>query len=351
MGVAAPEHAATSTPTSARAAAGRIGVRIVTQILLRVGTGESVPERPTRPSAGLETSSRRRAGRSARLETCASGSSRCGSSRRASPPCGPPRASSCSSRTVQADPTDLLVGVAMLLPAGIAAVGLAWPPVAAGTQSSRLIGGLAVGTGLILLPSLASLWRQIADRGLQTLLPSARGRPTRGPSRSWGRRSSPPSAGAPVPGPRARDGAPDDVDRRRVRCRALTATLLASVAVPTTWRLPGSRPGHRNSARPTRRLPPACDCRDHRPAAGPPGPRLSGTIDGRSMGAATRPRRAVRPGLLVDIRGRDREALGLGGAAIVADAGLAARARESWDQVSAAAVEDESLDLAVLGRP
>src|SRR5665647_832086 len=69
-------------------------------------------------------------------------------------------------------PADLLVGGALLLPVGIAAMALAWPPAAHGPQAFPLIGALAVGTGLILIPSLASLWRQIADRGLQTLLPS-----------------------------------------------------------------------------------------------------------------------------------------------------------------------------------
>src|SRR5450756_1057850 len=61
-------------------------------------------------------------------------------------------------------PADLLVGVALLLPVGIAAMALAWPPAAHGPQAFRLIAALAMGTGLILLPSLASLWRQIADR-------------------------------------------------------------------------------------------------------------------------------------------------------------------------------------------
>src|SRR5450759_4560700 len=62
-------------------------------------------------------------------------------------------------------PADLLEGVGLMLTVGIAAMALAGPPAAHGPQAFRLIAALAMGTGLILLPSLASLWRQIAERG------------------------------------------------------------------------------------------------------------------------------------------------------------------------------------------
>jgi hypothetical protein len=247
-------------------------------------------------------------------------------------------------------PADILVGVALLLPVGIAAMAVRWPPAAHGPRAFRLIGALAVGTGLILLPSLASLWRQIADRGLQTLLPS-------------------PEAGYPwalailgtslfaalgltrrVLGPGA---------RRRTRLTAalgagigiglLTATLLASVAVGNDLALAG-RPAASSRFGPTdpALVPPTCDA----PIIAGPTARLemeiSGSIDGRSIGGARV--RGARAG--ADFSWTSEvatvEALGLGGAALVATQGWLREPGGSWGRVPGTAVEDESLDLAVL---
>jgi hypothetical protein len=247
-------------------------------------------------------------------------------------------------------PADLLVGVALLLPVGIAAMAMLWPPVARGPQAFRLISALAVGTGLVLLPSLASLWRQIADRGLQTLLPS-------------------PEAGYPwavailgtslfaalglarrVLGPRA---------RRRTRLAAalgaglgiglITATLVASVAVGNDLALAG-KPAGSSRFGPTdpTRLPPTCGAPITAGASASLEEVLSGSIDGRSIGGARV--RGARAG--VDFSWTSEvasvQALGLGGAALVATQGWLREPGGAWSRVADTAVEDESLDLAVL---
>ena len=247
-------------------------------------------------------------------------------------------------------PADLLVGVALLVPVGIASAAVAWPPAAHGPQAFRLISGLAVGTGLILLPSLASLWRQIADRGLQTLVPS-------------------PEAGYPwvlailgtslfaalgvarrVLGP----GAP-----RRPRLAAslgagfgialITASLLASVAVGNDLALAG-KPAESSQFGPTdpSLLPPTCDALITAGSSARLSLTLSGSIDRRPMGGARV--RGVRAGPdfswtseVATVR-----ALGLGGAALVATEGWLREPGSSWGSVPGPAVEDESIDLAVL---
>src|SRR5664280_1254695 len=61
VGVAAPEHAATSTPTSARATAGRIGVRMVRRFSSVSGPARVYPSgQPRRGPRGLQRASSRR---------------------------------------------------------------------------------------------------------------------------------------------------------------------------------------------------------------------------------------------------------------------------------------------------
>jgi hypothetical protein len=247
-------------------------------------------------------------------------------------------------------PADLLVGVALLLPVGIAATAVAWPPAAHGPQAFRLISALAVGTGLLLLPSLASLWRQIADRGLQTLVPS-------------------PEAGYPwvlaivgtslfaalglarrVLGP----GAP----RGRRLAAALgaglgtalvTSTLLASVAIANDLALAG-KPAGSSQFGPTdpTRLPPSCDA----PLAVGTTARLSltlgGSIDGRSMGGARI--RGARSGddFSWTSEVASVQVLGLGGAARLETQGWLREPGSPWRRVPGTSVAGDSLDLAVL---
>src|SRR5512140_3262755 len=247
-------------------------------------------------------------------------------------------------------PADLLVGVALLVPVGIASSAVVWPPAAHGPQAFRLISGLAVGTGLVLLPSLASLWRQIADRGLQTLVPSLEaGYPwvlailgtSLFAALGMARR---------VLGPKA---------PRRPRLTAslgagfatalFTASLLASVAVANDLALAG-KPMGSSQFGPTdpSLVPPTCDAPIDAGSSARLSLSLTGSIDRRSMGGARV--RGARAGL--DFSWTSEVAttrtLGLGGAALVGTQGWLREPLGSWSGVPEAAVDDESIDVAVL---
>src|SRR3970040_243894 len=57
---------------------------------------------------------------------------------------------------------DLLVRASAVLPALIAAVALVWPPFARGPRAAALTGWLAVGSALVLAPSIGELLPSIA---------------------------------------------------------------------------------------------------------------------------------------------------------------------------------------------
>jgi hypothetical protein len=247
-------------------------------------------------------------------------------------------------------PADLLVGVALLLPVGIAATALAWPPAAHGPQAFRLIGALAVGTGLILLPSLASLWRQIEDRGLQTLLPSLEaGYP-------WALAILGTSLFAGL-GLARRVMGPGAPRGRRLAAALgvglgiglITATLVASVAVANDLALAG-RPAGSSQFGPTdpTRVPPTCDAPIATGDSARVGLGLSGSIDGRPIGGARV--RGARSGL--DFAWTSEvasvQALGLGGAARVATQGWLREPGGAWRRVPGSTIDGEALDLAVL---
>jgi hypothetical protein len=69
-------------------------------------------------------------------------------------------------------PFDVAVGITMLLPLGIAIVGVAWPPLARREVTHALIVALGLGTLLVLLPSIGGVLNQVQAYGSQTLLPS-----------------------------------------------------------------------------------------------------------------------------------------------------------------------------------
>jgi hypothetical protein len=69
-------------------------------------------------------------------------------------------------------PLDVLVGVTMLAPIGIAALAVAWPPLARGSAAFPLMIALGVGSLLLLVPSIAGLVDQLQLLGSRTLLPS-----------------------------------------------------------------------------------------------------------------------------------------------------------------------------------
>jgi len=69
-------------------------------------------------------------------------------------------------------PLDIVVGITMLVPFSIAVVGVLYPPVARGRGSYPLMVSLAVGSLLLLLPSIGGLVNQLSALGSQTLMPS-----------------------------------------------------------------------------------------------------------------------------------------------------------------------------------
>lgn len=69
-------------------------------------------------------------------------------------------------------PLDLIVGVTMLVPVGIAIAGVAWPPVARREVAHATIVALGLATLLVLLPSIGGVWNQLQALGSQTLMPS-----------------------------------------------------------------------------------------------------------------------------------------------------------------------------------
>ena len=247
-------------------------------------------------------------------------------------------------------PADLLVGIALLLPVGIAAAAFAWPPATHGPKTFRIIAALAVGTGLILLPSLASLWRQIADRGLQTLVPSLEaGYP-------WALAILGTSLFAALG--LTRHVMEPGVRRRRRLTVALaaglgvgliTTTLLASVAVANNLALAG-RPAVSSQFGPTdpTLVLPTCDASVATGSSARLALTLSGSIDGRPIGGARV--RGARSGL--DFAWTSEvasvEALGLGGAARIGTQGWLREPGGSWLPVPGTAVDGEALDVAVL---
>lgn len=70
-------------------------------------------------------------------------------------------------------PLDLIVGLTMIIPVGVAACAVAWPPVTRGDGSNTAVVALGVGALLCLIPSIGGLIGQLVSQGAQTLLPSA----------------------------------------------------------------------------------------------------------------------------------------------------------------------------------
>jgi hypothetical protein len=69
-------------------------------------------------------------------------------------------------------PFDLIVGLTMVIPIGVAAAAVAWPPVTRGDGSNAAIVGVGIGAFLCLVPSIGGLIGQLVAQGAQTLLPS-----------------------------------------------------------------------------------------------------------------------------------------------------------------------------------
>jgi len=69
-------------------------------------------------------------------------------------------------------PFDIIVGITLLAPIGIAAAAAVWPPVARGEGAFPLMAALGIGSLLVLLPSIGGVLNQLLALGSQTLLPS-----------------------------------------------------------------------------------------------------------------------------------------------------------------------------------
>ena len=79
-------------------------------------------------------------------------------------------------------PLDVVVGITMLVPVGIALASVVWPPLTRRHVTHAAIVALGLATLLVLLPSIGGVWNQLQALGSQTLLPSLEA-PTRGCSR------------------------------------------------------------------------------------------------------------------------------------------------------------------------
>ncbi|HEY7702269.1 MAG TPA: hypothetical protein VIB02_08140 [Candidatus Limnocylindrales bacterium] len=69
-------------------------------------------------------------------------------------------------------PLDVVVGITMLVPVGIAIAGVIWPPLARREVAHDMIVALGLATLLVLLPSIGGVWNQLQALGSQTLMPS-----------------------------------------------------------------------------------------------------------------------------------------------------------------------------------
>ena len=69
-------------------------------------------------------------------------------------------------------PLDVIVGITMLVPVGIALASVVWPPLTRRHVTHAAIVALGLATLLVLLPSIGGVWNQLQALGSQTLLPS-----------------------------------------------------------------------------------------------------------------------------------------------------------------------------------
>src|SRR6185503_7267388 len=67
-------------------------------------------------------------------------------------------------------PLDVIVGITMLVPVGIALASVVWPPLARREVTHAMIVALGLATLLVLLPSIGGVWNQLQALGSQTLL-------------------------------------------------------------------------------------------------------------------------------------------------------------------------------------
>lgn len=248
-------------------------------------------------------------------------------------------------------PADYLVGLAALVPGGVALAAVAWPPAARGGLSFRLIASLGVATVLILLPSLAALVRQLVDRGLQTLWPSLES------VYPWALAVAGTSLFTGLGMARRLRGAQSGRPGRLGTALAFGAGLaivssgtMAAAAIANEVAL-RDRPAAASRYGPTDPdlVPPLCDGVME---AGPTAILtldLGGTVDGRSLGIARV--RGARSGSdfrwLAEVT--TTTVVGLEGAAVVGDRAWLRETGGRWREVAPSSARGESLDLELVG--
>jgi hypothetical protein len=247
-------------------------------------------------------------------------------------------------------PADLLVGVATVLPLGIATTALIWPPVARGPQAFRLTVALAVGTGLILVPTIGAIYRQITGRGLQTLLPSPEA------AYPWGLAILGTALFASLGVARRILGASASRPRRAAAALGsgllvgvVTATLIASMAVANDLAL-GDRPAASSRFGPTdpTLTPPTCDGNLVAGATANLELQISGSVDRRSLGGARIRGQRVGTAFRWSAEVASATALGGAGAALVNGQAWAHEPGDPWAAVASGTVADEDVDGAAV---
>ncbi len=185
-------------------------------------------------------------------------------------------------------PADVAVVVCAALPAVVAIVALAWPPVPRSNRAFAAVAWLGIGVALVLIPSIGGLLGQLRSGGTQTLLPS--------PEASYpyllALAGTSLFAGLGLAGARSGTG----LRGRRLALGlaiavALTgtiATLFAAAAVGNDLALRG-RPAATSRFGPTDpALPlPDCDARLAIPPSAIVSIALDGDVDGHSLGGLT----------------------------------------------------------------
>lgn len=246
-------------------------------------------------------------------------------------------------------PVDFLVGVTILLPAAIAGVAVIYPPSARSMDAFRVIAGLAVASGLLLLPSLAGLYRQLTDRGLQTLLPSVEA------SYSWGLALagtalfSGMGLARRVRSGSGRPGRLAIAIGTGAAMAAISGTLVAAVATANDLAL-RDRPAAASRFGPTNPdvVPPTCNTPIVIPTSAEIVVTMAGTIDGGSLGSARI--RGSRSGtdFAWTAEVGTSTVFGLTGEARIGDRAWSRDVASGWQAVPPARVAGGALDLLVL---
>jgi hypothetical protein len=247
-------------------------------------------------------------------------------------------------------PADVLLGVAALVPLVVALCGVAWPPGARGALTFRAIAGLGFGTAIILLGSLLALAADLGEQGRPALIPSPEAAypwalAILGTSFFAGLGIAQRVRG-PASGRSGRLGLAVAVG---TGLSVMSAGVLAAATIANELAL-RDRPAVASPFGPTDAalVPPRCVAEI---TAGPTATltlALGGHVDNRPLGTVSI--RGARAG--AEFRWQasvaTARAVGLGGAALVGERGWIRDPVTRWEEVPAADLAGEALDLAVV---